>query len=98
MFVEAREQCADLKWVTFNQIIEKMCPQAAAGLFARRPCQRMLTYIGYRDFEVTVSEEHRFFNVGQNYRSLTFNGATYTIEGYDGGEKPIGCAFFDRIT
>jgi hypothetical protein len=98
VFVQAREQCVDLKWATFRQIISKMCPQSAAGLFARRPCQRKLKYIGDRDFEEPVSQEHGFFKVGQIYQSLTFNGSTYTIEGYQGGEKPIGCAYFDRIT
>ena len=98
VFSEARQQCTDLNWSTFKEIITKMCPKSAAGLFYSRPCVRKLMYIEYRDFYVAISSPHAFFKADQIYRSLTFNGTTYTIEGYQKDEKPIGCAYFDRIT
>ena len=97
VWAEAREECDDLSWGAFTRIIAKMCPETSTGLFSRRSCVRKLRYIGFRDFDVVIKDQHRFFKVGKTYESLTFNGATYTIAGYENGEKPIGCAFFDRI-
>ena len=98
VWVEARDECNDLKFGTFIRIIEQMCPDASAGLFARRPCVRRLKYIGYRDFKVSIEAPHQFFKLGKIYQSLTFNGGTYSIAEYEDGEKLIGCAYFDRIT
>jgi hypothetical protein len=97
VFSYTREQCPDLKWVTFRYIIDKINPQWSQGLFERRPCVRKLQYISYRDFEVNGQDDHHFFRIGEVYESLTFNGATYTIKGYSGGLKCIGSAYFDRI-
>jgi hypothetical protein len=50
-----------------------------------RLCERGLVYIGAKD---------SFFNTGATYRSKTFNGATYTVEGY---KRYIGYSHFKRL-
>jgi len=58
-----------------------------------RTCKRQLRYLGCHWYP-EEEKGHPFFKVGQLYASKTFNGATYTINDYDGR---IGCAYFERL-
>lgn len=62
--------------------------------FRRRPCRRLLRYIGGRGGQNEPVEG--FFTVGTIYRSVDFNGATYSIEGYSDvpSGRVIGCSYF----
>lgn len=76
------------KWKDFMAVARALNPDLCTDAFERKPCKRRLTYIG---------EAHEFFINGNVYDSLTFNGATYTIDGYGNGESTIGCVHFQRV-
>lgn len=67
--------------------------------FRRIPCVRTLRYIGFAHWPELDRPESAddFFVVGKIYRSIDFNGATYTIENYGDGTRKIGFAYFDWI-
>ncbi len=69
------------------------------GAFERRPCKRMLRYIGYDswpepDRTELNAEKDTFFVHGEIYTSTSFNGATYSVDEYS---KLIGCAYFEWV-
>lgn len=75
----------------FKAVVRLINPELLEGLYAARPCKRMLRYTG---------EEHDFFRYGEIYYSRDFTGATYSFEGYvkdDGKPKRIGCAYFEWL-
>lgn len=63
-------------------------------VYRERQCLRTLRYIGYRDFPAGAEDNNPDFEIGKTYSSLTFNGGTYTIKGYDGR---IGYAYFEIV-
>jgi len=95
IMAEALEDCPGLKDRTIKRIISRVNPGFLEGLFEDRPCIRTLKYIGYAEFDCEENDEHEFFNVDHIYQSVSFNGATYTIEGYP---KRIGYVYFERLT
>jgi len=52
-------------------------------VYRDRACVRKLIYIGHRD--PAIEDNDSFLELGKLYTSLTFDSATYTIEGCDGG-------------
>jgi hypothetical protein len=77
------EQCPNIqKIIVLHKLLDKVDPNICVGLFKRRPCKRMLKYIG---------EVHESFKKGNLYESIDFNGGIYTISGY---ERLIGCSYF----
>jgi hypothetical protein len=94
----ASEKCPNFKASILQEIIRAIHPEFDQGLFAVRPCVRKLRYIGYAAFTTPPEDDtDEFFEVGKIYESIDFNGATYTIAGYDEGQSPIGCAYFEWI-
>ncbi|OGW26531.1 MAG: hypothetical protein A2X59_00065 [Nitrospirae bacterium GWC2_42_7] len=97
----AINECPTLKARTVKKIIDQVDQELADALFCVRPCVRKLRYIGCscgedKDFcGVTTNE---YFNIGDYYESIDFNGATYTIKGYENGKQRIGASYFERIT
>ena len=85
------------KWGAFMAVARVINPDLCAGAYERRPCTRILRYIGYERFgEPARSQEpdtDGFFR-GNLYRSVAFNGATYTIEGHD---RVIGMVYFEVV-
>lgn len=81
-----REHCPAIQKIQIlYQLLDKVNPNFCIDLFKRRPCERKLKYIG---------EVNDFFKKRKIYESITFNGGTYTIKGYD---RIIGSAFFEII-
>jgi len=94
IFRVIREYSPELRFQHLQRAIVTIAPSLVAGLFARKPCLRRLRYIGCTWYSESPSNDE-FFKVGQTYVSTTFNGATYTIQGY--GKRPIGCAYFEWV-
>jgi len=88
--VTARKLCSIIRFIS---------PQFESELFMVRPCIRKLRYIG-RGKDSTLASQPRnlFFVVGNVYVSKDFNGATYSFDAYDNGQRRIGCVYFERIT
>ncbi len=97
IFQQARRDCPILTVKTVKRIIARVAPEFVKGLFESRPCVRKLKYIGYRLEEPDCPPENEFFKIGKVYESIKFNGGTYTIKGYRGGESRIGCVYFEWI-
>lgn len=94
IFCDIREYCPDLKFPQLHSAIAKVAPAYIAALGERKDCLRKLRYIGCTWCpEVPLDDE--FFKLGQVYVGKSFNGATYTIKGYD--KNPIGCAYFEWV-
>ncbi|QOX78234.1 hypothetical protein FY034_04545 [Trichlorobacter lovleyi] len=74
------------KWKDFMAVARIIRPDLCANVFERRPCRRKLEYIG---------DHHNFFVKDNIYKSTTFNGATYTFEGY---ERATGYTHFRHIS
>ena len=89
--------CPVLKARTVRRIIAHVAPQFLEGLFESRPCIRKLKYIGCGCEEPVCPHGDDFFKIGETYRSIEFNGGTYTIEGYGRGTKRIGFSYFEWI-
>ncbi len=91
-----REQPA-FKNPLLMDVVRRLCPDFAQGLFERRPCVRNLRYLGchWCGEETEVQPGDDDLSVGQLYESETFNGATYTLKSRS---RPIGCAYFERLT
>lgn len=95
IFADIREYCPDLKWPHLKLAIAKVALPYITALGERRHCLRKLRYIGCTWCPETPPTDEEFFKLGQIYAGATFNGATYTIEGY--GERPIGSAYFEWV-
>ena len=92
------KKCPNFKASILREIIGAINPEFAKGLFDPRPCVRKLRYIGHARFEAPPEDDtHEFFEVGKIYESIDFNGATYTIAGYENGESRIGYVYFEWI-
>lgn len=89
--------CSVLKARTVKRIIAHIAPEFVDGLFEPRPCVRKLKYIGCGCEEQVCPHGDEFFKHGEVYESTDFNGATYTIKGYEDGKRRIGSAYFEWI-
>ena len=100
---QALNDCATLKARTLKRCIAHFAPDFVDGLFEPRPCVRNLKYIGCSclagcgDAACNYASEDEFFKIGKIYESIDFNGGTYTIKGYENGEKRIGSSYFERV-
>ena len=65
-----------------------------ATVFKRRPCKRVLKYVGCNWCPEKNPDDHPHFKLGKTYTSTSFNNITYSIENYDG---LIGCSNFEVI-
>lgn len=100
IFNEISKYCPELRFWIIESVIATIAPDFVAGLFERRPCIRKLRYTGVTWCpEIMQPTDHEYFKPGQIYESSTFNGGTYTFEGYvdKDGERPIGSAHFERV-
>lgn len=79
------QQNRDFKARTLSKIVKTIDPSFSKGLFEYHPCKRRLKYIGTPD---------AFFQIGEVYESIMFNGATYKFSGYDGA---IGYTYFEWV-
>ncbi|OGW26532.1 MAG: hypothetical protein A2X59_00070 [Nitrospirae bacterium GWC2_42_7] len=98
---QASNDCPTLMVRTVKRIIAHFAPEFTENLFAVRTCVRKLRYIGCHwceDQHFYGDSPDSFFKIGNEYESIDFNGATYTINGYENGKQRIGAAFFERIT
>ncbi len=85
-FLFLKEHCSSIQKIKIlYQLLDKVNPSICADLFKRKPCERKLKYIG---------EDDNFFKKGEIYESITFNGGTYSIKGYD---RLIGSAYFEIL-
>ena len=102
LFGEVGERFPSLyKWKDFEWIVNLLHPELLDGAFERRECKRRLRYIGHVNFDLTEQEKAELnakarFKVGEIYTSVTFNGATYTIEGFE--ERCSGCVYFEVVS
>lgn len=98
IFMEIRKHCPELKFGAIKSALATIAPDFVAGLFESRPCNRKLRYIGTTWCpEIEQPTDGEYFKLGQVYVSSTFNGATYTFEGYENGENRIGYAYFEWV-
>lgn len=88
----------------FMDVARIINPKLCEGAFEHRPCRRRLRYIGFDSWPEPHKSErntegHTYFEYGKIYNSVQFNGATYTIEGYQDGirNKFIGCTYFEWL-
>jgi hypothetical protein len=101
VFAQALCDCPVLRIKTFRRIVARFAPEFMDGIFTNKPCVRKLKFIGSYDSEDVAARGNapeEFFKLGEIYKSITFNGATYTIKGYMKGSGRIGYVYFDRIT
>jgi len=84
------------KWTDFMAVAKVLVPHLCEGAFERRLCERKLRYIGFDNFDESVRSEMRdeAHIYGNIYRSIDFNGATYTIK--ETGAV-IGSAYFEVV-
>lgn len=95
MFVGIREFYPDFKYHQLHSAIEAIAPDYIAAVHERREVHRILRYIGCVWCPELNLDDDIFFKFGQMYVGTSFNGATYTIEGY--GDRLIGCAYFEWV-
>ena len=72
-------------FVQMMAVVKSVAPDTAKGAFKRRPCVRVLRYIGHAGSNTDP------LSIGNEYESETFNGATYGIKGLS---VFIGCNDF----
>lgn len=95
IFRDIREYHPDLKYSPLISAIAKVAPDYIAALGERRACIRKLRYIGCTWCPEEPPTDEEFFKLSQIYVSTSFNGGTYTIEGY--GDELIGSAYFEWV-
>jgi hypothetical protein len=83
-------------WNDFMRVAQVFKPVLCDRAFERRPCERMLRYIGSDNLaEPSGAAGPNLPHVhGKTYHSLDFNGSTYTIR--ETGSV-IGFAYFEVI-
>lgn len=81
---------------TFKDVKTLVGEDVASEAFKRKPCVRILRYIADEDQEPD-GPASEFFVKGKLYRSIDFNGATYSIAGYLDGKRVIGSVYFEWI-
>lgn len=95
---QAISDCPTLKARTVMRIIAHIDTDFAKGLFEVRQCKRKLRYVGCGCEELPCPHgDNDFFKHGNIYSSIDFNGASYTIEGYENGDTRIGSSYFEWI-
>lgn len=94
LFVEIRKYSPELKFSALRNALESIAPAFVASLYERKSCLRNLKYVGCTWDADTDPSDDGFFRLGQIYVATSFNGSTYTIDGY---EEVIGCAYFEWI-
>ena len=84
------------KWKDFIKVARVINPVLCEGAFERRPCERKLRYIGYKNFDnpLLAVELKEPYIYGNMYHSIDFNGGTYTIR--ETG-LTTGCAYFEVV-
>jgi len=88
----------DLKSHELKEILALIAPELVKDLFKIRPCVRDLKYVGSKKHAHGNSKQNDFFNLNKIYKSIDYNGGTYTIEGYeDGRKKRIEAAYFEVV-
>lgn len=95
IFFEIEKYCPDLRRSQLRTGLASIAPAFVDGLYERRVCLRTLRYVGCTWDSESEPGDDEFFKVGQTYVGTTFNGGTYTIDGY--GDALIGFAYFDWI-
>ena len=94
---QARCDCPVLKDRTVRRILAHVAPEFTEGLFDTRPCVRKLKYIGCGCAEPVCPHGPDFFEMGVIYESIDYNGGTYSIKGWEDGNRRIGSAFFEWV-
>lgn len=83
---------------TFKDLKAHVGEDMANEAFKRSPCVRKLRCIGTKPGrEADSTDAADYFVKGQLYLSIDFNGATYSIAGYQEGERVIGFAYFEWV-
>lgn len=82
---------------SFKEVKAHVGEDLANEAFERKPCVRTLRYIGEEGLETDGLYASDFFVKGKLYRSIDFNGATYSIAGYQDGKRVIGFAYFEWL-
>lgn len=98
VLARALRDCPAMKARTVRQMLRMVAPEFVEGLFGRRPCVRILRYIGRPSGEDAPGAVAPRLRLNRTYRSRDFNGATYTLEGGEEGGAVVGYAYFQRIT
>jgi hypothetical protein len=94
---QAACDCPLINARTVRRIIAHFDPEFVEEVFKIRPCVRKLKYVGCGCAEKECSHGDKFFKQGNIYESIDFNGATYTIKGYNEGKSRIGLVYFEWI-
>lgn len=82
----------------FSDLKAHIGADVAREAFKRRPCVRKLRYIGTEPGrEADSSDAADYFVQGELYTSIDFNGATYSMAGYQDGERVIGFTYFEWV-
>lgn len=104
LFNDIRKYYPDFKYRQLHSAIAEVVPNYMEALGKRRLCFRKLRYIGCTWCHEEPPTDDEYFKLGQFYVGKSFNGATYTIDGYyedasdeNSNERPIGCAYFEWI-
>lgn len=95
---QAVADCPVIKARTVKRIIAMVAPEFLEGLFEPRPCRRWLRYVGCGCEDPECLHGPSFFKVGQEYESIDFTGATYTIAGCPPEVGRVGAAYFERLS
>jgi hypothetical protein len=84
--LNAMHNCPEVRkrlymWSDFMAVARVINPVLCEGAFDRRPCERMLRYIGHDNWDEPFRSEQSTgpYIYGNIYHSIDFNGATYTI-------------------
>ena len=93
----ARTDCPNLSARIVRRIIAHYFPGLTENLFKSRPCVRRLRYLGCGCEEDPCPHGDDFFAQGEIYESIEFNGASYTIKGFEGGRRRIGLFHFEVV-
>ena len=97
VMARALRGCPEMKAGTVREMIRMVAPELVESLFQRRPCRRILRCTSLPGGDVPGSGVPHL-RLNRLYRSLDFNGATYTLAGYKGGQGLVGYVYFQRIT
>ena len=89
----------DLKSHQLKEILARIYPEFVKDLFKIRSCVRDLKCVSCKKqaYDNCDCAPDKFFEIGKIYKSIDFNGGTYSIEGYEAGKKRIGSAYFEVV-
>ena len=99
VFSMVLRQYRGLKSFELKEILTHILVKFVKDLHKVRPCVRDLKYVGCEKYahDDCDCESDKFFEIGKTYKSIDFNGGTYSIEGYEAGKKRIGSAYFEVV-